>query len=169
VCHRSAAGQLNPVHQLNPPAGVVDLVGLELVFSNTTGDYEITLYATPQNPFIGGFRVNVLLFNPDTGSLTPDPALFVDSLNDFVLATASTEVTITGTDPRLLAWDLGDRVATCHGASFVELGPCTGDLGTPTGGAAFAAGVYSYDHGTPFGAPAGTDVFFSSPPGVITR
>jgi YVTN family beta-propeller protein len=161
--------QVTPLRQLNPPAGVIDVMGLHFTFENTTGDYEITLTASAANPFLGGFRVNVLLFNPEAGTTTQDPGSFLDQLNDFFLTTPSTEITVTGTDPRLLSWKAGDRVAACEGASFVEFGPCLGGLGLPDGVAGFGTGVFTFSTPPPFGSPKGLDVFFTAPPATISH
>jgi len=159
--------QLRPVRQLNPPAGVIDVVGLVFSFDNATGDYSILMTASPANPFVDGFRINVGLFNPDTGTTAEDPAFFIAQLNDFFLITPSTAITLTGSDPKLLAWKAGDRVAPCEGASFVELGPCQGGLGLPNNVLGFGSGVFSFASHPPFGLPTGTDVFFTSPPATI--
>lgn len=158
--------QFTPTRQLNPPAGVIDLVGLDFTFNATTGDYQILLTASGVNPFVGGFRINVHLFNPDVGTTAQDPAFFVDSLEGF-LTTPTTTLTLTGTNPRLLAWEVGDRVAPCQGTSFEELGPCLGGLGLPDGVTAFSTGVYTFTSPPPFGLPKGTDVFYSANPASV--
>ena len=151
--------QLIPVRQLNPPAGVVDIVGLVFKFDNVSGDFEIILTASPANPFVGGFRINVNVFNPDTGTTAVDPAFFTDQLNDFFLGTPSTVIILTGTNARLLAWKVGDRVAPCEGASFVELGPCQGGLGLPDNVLGFGTGVISFTGPPgPFVPVKGTDL-----------
>jgi len=88
--------------------GAIDVTGMSFDFDNSTGDYTITLTATAANPFVGQFRVNINLFNPD--AISAD-GLFADVFNDYNLAAATTSLTLTGTDP-LLAWHAGDRVAT---------------------------------------------------------
>lgn len=158
--------QLTPVRQLNPPAGVIDAVGLHFTFDNTTGDYEIILTASAANPFAGGFRIVVVLFNPDTGTTAQNPAFF-SALNDFFLTTPTTAITLTGSDPKLLTWEAGDRVAACQGTSFVEFGPCLGGLGLPDGIAGFATGVITFTTPPPFGSAKGLDFFFSAPPATI--
>jgi len=89
--------------------GTIDVTGMSFDFDNTTGNYTITLTATTANPFVGQFRVNVNLFNPD--AIAAD-SLFSDASNDYNLAAATTSLTLTGTNPHLLAWHTGDRVAT---------------------------------------------------------
>lgn len=157
--------QLAPVRQLNPPpsAGIADLVGLVFNFDNATGDYEIVLTASPANPFIGSVRFNVQLFNPDTGTTAQDPAFFRDLLNDFSLNTPTTTIRLTGSDPKLLAWQAGDQVAPCHGATFQELGPCQGTLGLPDGILGFGTGSINLDPST------GRDGFRTSLPAIIVR
>lgn len=161
--------QLVPVRVLNPPSGVVDVTRMVLSFDNATGQYEITVTASSDDPFVGPFRINVNLFNPDTGSTAQDPAFFQDQLNDFNLSTPSTSITLTGSNPRLKAWKQGDRVAACQGASFVEFGPCLGGLGLPDGVSGFGSGVTTFTGPPPFpGVSAkGSDVFFTAPPSTI--
>lgn len=89
----------------------VDIVGLDFSFDNATGAYEIVYEADAAKPFLGQFRLNVNLFNPDTGSTAEVPSYFADTLNNFNIATATTFITLTGTNSRLLSWEAGDRVA----------------------------------------------------------
>jgi hypothetical protein len=60
---------------------------------------------------VGDFRINVNLFNGDLGTNAEDPAFFQDVFNDFSLGTSTTEIVLTGTNPRLTSWNLGHRVA----------------------------------------------------------
>ena len=89
--------------------GMVDVTGMSFDFDNSSGNYTITLTATTAKPFVGQFRVNVNLFNPD--AIAAD-GLFSDDSNDYNLASATTSLTLTGTNPHLLSWHAGDRVAT---------------------------------------------------------
>jgi len=92
--------------------GAIDIGSMLFAFDNATGDYEIGLTAAAANPFLGNFRININLFNPDTGTTAQDPSVFSDVLNDFSLSTAITTITLTGTNSHLLAWDSGDNVFT---------------------------------------------------------
>jgi hypothetical protein len=148
---------------------VIDVVGLHFAFDDTTGDYEIILTASDANPFEGGFKVNVLLFNPDTGTTAQDPSWFGAGVNEFFLTTPSRGIRITGTNPRLLSWKAGDRVAACEGASFPEFGPCLGGLGLPDGVLGFTSGVFTFTTPPPFGPRKGLDVFFTAPPATISN
>ena len=56
------------------------------------------------------FRININLFNPDTGTTAWDPSVFQDASNDFSLASSTTTMTLTGTNLHLLSWDVGDEV-----------------------------------------------------------
>ncbi|NQU23646.1 MAG: hypothetical protein HQ567_20375 [Candidatus Nealsonbacteria bacterium] len=94
-------------------SGIVDLVGMEFSYDDTTRDYQILLTADDANPFYGDFRINVNLFNPDTGVASGFPALFQDVVNDFSLTAPTTSLTLTGSHPALAAWEIGDRVH-CH-------------------------------------------------------
>jgi hypothetical protein len=89
--------------------GMIDVTGMSFDFDNATGDYTVTLTATAANPFAGQFRVNINLFNPDAIAAG---SFFSDTFNDYNLASATTSLTLTGTNPHLLAWHAGDRVAT---------------------------------------------------------
>lgn len=88
-----------------------DVTRLDMSFDNEDGSYVIVITADANNPFHDDFRINVNLFNPDTGSANQDPSFFVDSVNDFLLAAPVTEMILAGTNPRLRAWHIGDRVA----------------------------------------------------------
>jgi alpha-tubulin suppressor-like RCC1 family protein len=111
--------------------GNIDVTQMLLVFDNTTGDYTITLWATATNPFIGAFRVNINLFNPDTD---PDACFFQDTIRDFSLATATRRLILTGTNTSLLRWQGGQRVATSSLAG----------VGNPPGSTWFRSAVMNY-------------------------
>lgn len=159
--------QLTPVRQFNPPAGIIDVVGLDFMFDNLTGDYEIILTASAATPFVGGFKTAITLFNPDTGATTQDPSFFW-VLNEFFLTTPTPVVTLTGTNSRLLAWEAGDRVASCQGAGFFEFGPCLGGLGLPDGISGFSTSVFTFTSEPPHTSPPkGLDVFNTAPAATI--
>lgn len=99
----------DPVGDFTP--GIIDVTKMDFSFDDVTGEYDILFTADTPNPFVGEFRINVNLFNPDAG-MTTDPSFFSDTSNDFVLATATTIITLTGTNARLTSWDVGDRVAS---------------------------------------------------------
>ena len=150
---------------------VTDVAGLFFTFDNTTGDYEITMTAFPDNPFIGDFIINANLFNPDTGATTAFPAFFVDASNTFFLSTPSTSITLSGLDLRLLAWEAGDRVAACEGSGGIIPEDCSGGLGHPSDGTtAFQSGVINFVP-KPFTEPfrnIARDSFQSSSPATIS-
>jgi hypothetical protein len=100
-----------------------DLTGMSFVFDDVTGDYTITFTADAAHPFSGQIRLNVNLFDPDTGSTYVDPAFFQDTGNDFDLATPTTTLVLTGTNTRLTSWGAGDRVA----ANQYPFGTASGD------------------------------------------
>ena len=93
-------------------SGIVDVTDMTMTFDRSTGNYEIVLTATPTSPFNGSFRVNINLFNPDTGTTARDPAFFQEVLNDFNLMAPATMLSLSGGNTRLKQWDAGDRVAT---------------------------------------------------------
>lgn len=125
-------------------ATMIDLTGMDFAFENSTGDYTITMYASSANPFSGQFRLNVNIFNPDTGTTADDPAFFTDDYNDFDLATPLTEIVLTGMNARLLSWSPGDNIAVS-----TEDG-----LGNPDSATHFATGVTRFDGVAP---PPGGD------------
>ena len=86
--------------------GHVDLVKMVMTFDDTTGDYQVFLTADAAAPFVGSFRVNLNLYNPDA------PSLFQDVINDFNIAMPSTTLILQGNDPALTVWNTGDRVFT---------------------------------------------------------
>ncbi|MFQ5775056.1 MAG: PEP-CTERM sorting domain-containing protein [Kiloniellaceae bacterium] len=91
--------------------GSIDLISSVVTFDNATGDYAIVVTADPNNPFLGDFRLNFNLFNPDVGTTNPFPSFFQDVLNDFSLSAPQTVISLTGRNIRLIAWQAGDRVA----------------------------------------------------------
>lgn len=91
--------------------GNIDLTGLTFTFESLTGAYTIDLSASAADPFSGTFRINVNLFNPDTGTTAPNPSLFSDTANDITLPAPEIRLSLTGIETRLLSWDEGDRVA----------------------------------------------------------
>ncbi len=92
--------------------GSIDVIRMVGNFDNETGNYELVLVANPARPFRGAFRVNVNLFDPDTGSLSEESAYLGDTVNDFDLSAPQTLLRLTGVAPSLLHWKAGDRVAT---------------------------------------------------------
>ena len=111
-------------------SGNVDLMDMTMTFDGNTGDYEIALVAVPKAPFNGSFRVNINLFNPDTGTTARDPAYFQDSSNDFDLEAPVLTLSLSGVNERLTHWDAGDRVAAS-----------TSILGNPDGTSLFRSSV----------------------------
>jgi hypothetical protein len=134
----SAAAQLFPLSvsfsdatgDADPPINV-DLVSLDLAFDPASGDYALTWRADPAQPFDGTFRLNANLYNPDTGSNEQDPSFLSDTFNDVTLTTSETIITLTGNDPRLMAWGAGDRVSPS----------CPDPLGCPNGIPTFLTAV----------------------------
>ncbi len=92
-------------------SGSTDVVALVFGFDDATGDYTMVLSASASNPFAGMFTVNVNVFNPDTGTTAQNPSFFSNVGNAFNLGSSTTEIMLSGTDARLLAWLVGDRVA----------------------------------------------------------
>jgi len=90
--------------------GPIDAIGMDFEFHNETGNYTILLTATDAEPFAGDFRINIELFNLDVGTTADDPSLFQDIINDFSLSVSSTSLLLSGTNSRLLSWDIGDRI-----------------------------------------------------------
>ena len=89
--------------------GRVDLRRMVLSFDSRNATYTITLTATTANPFVGAFRVNINLLNPDTDA---SDAFFNDNAKDFDLTSATTTLILNGTNLKLLSWRIGNRVAT---------------------------------------------------------
>lgn len=92
--------------------GSVDVSDMVMKYDNATGNYEISLRSTAENPFVGAFRIDINLFNPDTGSLSCTPSWFADMSNDYDLAEPAKKITIVGNSGNLRGWTLDDRVAT---------------------------------------------------------
>ena len=115
--------------------GMIDLVSFVMTFDNTVGSYQAMLTADSTNHFSGDFRINLNLFNADTGTTNQNPSFFTDHFNDYSLTTPTDTIILTGTNTYLTEWDIGDRVATTHIP-----------LGRPDGVFAFANGVMSMTH-----------------------
>ena len=113
-----------------PPVDV-DLVNVYLSFDPTTGDYDLLWVTDPASPFNGSFRLNANLFNPDTGTSAQDPAFFQDTFNDINLLVPQQTILLSGTNPRLTAWAVGDRVAST----------CPAPVGCPSGVSSFGSAV----------------------------
>src|SRR5215831_17703367 len=94
--------------------GSIDVTNMVVVFDSVTGNFKITLTATNAQPFVGHFRVNSNLFNQ---ARLPLYSLFADNMQDYNLATPKTKLILTGTNPNLLFWAVGDTVATNTAAS----------------------------------------------------
>jgi hypothetical protein len=101
--------------------GTIDVIGMVMTFSKKTGNYRIDLTASADHPFLGEFRVNINLYNPNVppiSSLFSDDckncAVFDPTTNssDFNLANPTTTLTLKKGKSRVLKkWDLGDQVA----------------------------------------------------------
>jgi len=91
--------------------GIVDVVSMDFTFDDVSGAYTILLTADPANPFVGNFRININLYNPDTGTTAYDPSSFHDYVNDYDLSSPVPAIELTGTDSSLTQWKEGDRVA----------------------------------------------------------
>jgi hypothetical protein len=94
--------------------GSIDVTNMVVVFDSVTGNFKITLTATSAQPFLGVFRVNSNLFNQ---ARLPLNSLFADNMQDYNLATPTTKLILTGTNPNLVFWAAGDTVATNTAAS----------------------------------------------------
>lgn len=92
--------------------GPVDVVGVGLSFDKTTGAYTLILLADSSGPFQDDFRVNINLYNPDTGTTNCDPSFFQDTVNDYIGFPSDTILVLSGVNSNLRPWDVGDRVTT---------------------------------------------------------
>jgi len=115
-------------------SGLVDVVEMAMQFDNLTGDYQIQLSAEDANPFQGDFRININLFNPDTGTTAPFSSFFDDVFNDFNLQLPVTTIMLEGSQSSLTFWESGDRVST-------SMGP----FGNPSNLVNFFSGVHNLD------------------------
>lgn len=127
------------------PTGGIDVVSMSLIFDTASGEYSLILFATEAQPFFGSFRLNIHLYDVDRGVSCAD-ALLKDTLNDFDLAVPSREVVLTGTSTRLMAWQIGDRVATN-----------TTPFGNPDCSGGFSSSVVALPFQSPFPSDAIAD------------
>lgn len=94
------------------PAGIADVLALDVAFDTVSGTYEIEVTANSSSPFEDDFRLNIHLYNPDTGTTACPPSLFSDTLNDFQGVSPTTTIVLSGISTPLQSWKEGDRVAT---------------------------------------------------------
>jgi len=94
------------------PAGIADVIALDVAFDTVSGTYEIEVTADSSSPFEDDFRLNFHLYNPDTGTTDCSPSLFSDTLNDFQGVSPTTTIVLNGISTPLQSWKEGDRVAT---------------------------------------------------------
>ena len=99
---------------VNDHTGAIDVTHMDLTFDDATGDYEINLSADPAHPFVGTFDVTINVFNPNTGTTQPAPSFFRDVRVGIEATSPTTTLTLLGTNPRLMAWRVGDHVATSN-------------------------------------------------------
>lgn len=100
----------------------IDVLSTQLTFDNSTGDYTITLNSSAANPFHGYFRINIGLFNA-ANTIDTANEFFLDNVNDYYLATSTTQMVLSGSDSMLTNWAMGDPVAA----------NTTSELGNPYG------------------------------------
>jgi predicted outer membrane repeat protein/parallel beta-helix repeat protein len=136
--------------------GIVDVVSMDFTFNDATGAYTILLTADAAKPFFGNFRINVNLFNPDTGTTAENPSYFRDVGNDYDLSTPVATIELTGTNTRLIQWKEGHRVATSS-EPFGNFDYCAG----------FGCGVGNLPGLSEGDAIAGGDFTFVGEPRVI--
>jgi uncharacterized protein (TIGR03437 family) len=91
--------------------GRIDVTALDMRFNDSTGAYEIILTADHARPFVGAFRVNINLFNPDVLSVTNVASFFSHTSPNYNLPAPATTLRLTGIHPHLATWKLGHRVA----------------------------------------------------------
>jgi hypothetical protein len=70
-----------------------------------TAEYVIELGATEARPFIGDFRININLFNPDRGSSLDDGGFFQDSGDEMARAMIGIHPAVTRLRPPLKDWN----------------------------------------------------------------
>ena len=140
--------------------GIVDVIRMDFTFDDATGAYTILLTAHQDNPFVGNFRININLFNPDTGTTARDPSFFNDAMNDYDLSSSVLTIELMGTDPSLKEWKESDRVAI-SGEPFGNpdyssgFGSAVGDLPGLVDSDPIAYGEFTFI-GTPGEVPPGT-------------
>jgi len=121
---------------LGDQTSTADLTGMDVTFDDSTGDFEILFTASASNPFFGDFVFNINLYNPDTvGGTAQDPAFFQHYTDPILihLSTAVESLAFTGTNSRLMSWEVGDKVASAN----IAFGP-------PEGSSEFRTRVYDY-------------------------
>ena len=122
VASTAQAHTISFIDPVGDQKGTIDVIEMVMTFTKT-GHFQIVLTASADHPFVGEFRVNINLYNPDVPS-TParffsdvckncsvfDPAI---NHSDFNLASPTTTLTLVkGKSKVLKSWDAGDHVAS---------------------------------------------------------
>jgi uncharacterized protein (TIGR03437 family) len=108
--------------------GRIDVIDMTLTFDRARRTYDVVLIADPGRPFVGEFRVNVNLFNPDA----PTEAGFLSGVSrSFNLPKPATALRFAGEHNSLMGWRTGHRVATSPGP-----------FGSPPGSTLFRSSVF---------------------------
>jgi hypothetical protein len=101
---------------LSDPVGdhssTVDVTSATTRFNDVTGDYTTSVVLSASS--YGGVYVNLNLVNGDTRPFRWDPATFFDNANELCAAQI---IVLTGNEPNLTQWKVGDRVGT-SGSAF---------------------------------------------------
>jgi hypothetical protein len=111
-----------------------NLLSITLAFDNATGDYTISLIASPVEPFTGNFVANLNTFNVD------DASQFLDNGNAIFLSAPTTTLELSDNSSVLLGWSAGDRVAHCNQVTLCN---------------------HSFSFGGIFGSGVGTDALIT--------
>ena len=93
---------------LGDHTGGIDVVGVDLTFDNTTGDYQVLFRADSSGHFAGVFQIDVSLFNPDAGSSTAATSFFQASKMKAarLIAPPPTTSGLSGNNQAWRSWNL---------------------------------------------------------------
>jgi hypothetical protein len=141
VASTAQARTISYIDPVGDQKGTIDVIGMVMTFTKT-GHYQIVLTASADHPFVGEFRVNINLYNPDVpksaarffSAVCKNCAVFDPAINhsDFNLAASTTTLTLAkGKSKVLKSWDAGDHVASNSVAG----------LGAPAGVSFFRSSV----------------------------
>lgn len=109
----TAFDDINEVESgVNAELGDTDFAGFDMVFDNSTGAYEIKVFADSAKPFHDNVRLNINMYNETVSGtyISGTSILFSDNLNDLNLANSTTQLTLTGQNSLLTSWNEGDSI-----------------------------------------------------------
>ena len=107
----------DPIGDSYYPAGssvqeAPDLLHMQFIFDNETGNYTGVLISDSTSPFIGNFLIESVFYNPDASGGCYYPGHFFHLADYYSLNETATAISFTGNNPWLQDWNAGDFVSS---------------------------------------------------------